>query len=98
VSDIEVDEMNNIPGPAKKDPAEGSREIVDRELRRADGPRDATSANPVADRNPGDAAAAGTVGTGEAICPDCQGSGRREGMRCSNCGGSGRVVQAIGGG
>jgi len=94
---IEVDEMQNIPGPAGKDPAEGSREIVDRELLRTQGAQDVTVTNRVAE-NPGDAAAAGTAGTGEAICQNCRGSGRLDGAPCSNCGGTGRVVQAIGGG
>ncbi|WP_169338857.1 hypothetical protein [Stutzerimonas azotifigens] len=48
--------------------------------------------------NPGDQAPAGTPGTGENICPDCAGSGRAEGGRpCATCGGSGKVIQGIGG-
>jgi len=47
---------------------------------------------------PGDVARQGTPGTGEAICPACQGSGRIEREPCPNCNGSGKVVQGIGGG
>ncbi len=47
--------------------------------------------------NPGDEAAPGTPSTGENVCPACDGSGQVEGRDCENCGGSGRVVQAIGG-
>lgn len=49
------------------------------------------------DLNPGDDAAPGTSGTGEDICPVCHGSGRTEAAACANCGGSGKVVKAIGG-
>jgi DnaJ-class molecular chaperone len=52
--------------------------------------------------NPGDEAAPGTPGSGEDVCPVCQGSGnvQREGgaVPCSNCGGTGVVVEGIGGG
>ena len=48
--------------------------------------------------NPGDEAPAGTPGTAEDICPDCSGSGKKDGSECSTCGGSGRVVEGIGGG
>jgi hypothetical protein len=47
--------------------------------------------------NPGDEAAPGTPGTGEAICPDCAGVGRIDGTRCRNCGGTGKIIKAIGG-
>lgn len=47
---------------------------------------------------PGDDAPAGTPGTGEAICPDCEGTGKREGRACPTCGGTGKVIQGIGGG
>jgi DnaJ-class molecular chaperone len=47
--------------------------------------------------NPGDEAAAGTPGTGEAICPVCRGSGRSGDAPCENCGGSGRIIEGIGG-
>lgn len=51
-----------------------------------------------AGRNPGDEAAPGTPGTGEDICPVCRGTGRAEGRPCSHCGGSGRIIEGIGGG
>ena len=46
---------------------------------------------------PGDEAAPGTPGTGEDICPECNGSGQKDGRRCPNCEGSGRIVRGIGG-
>ena len=46
---------------------------------------------------PGDAAPEGTPGTGENVCPECDGTGEREGKPCPNCGGLGTVVQGIGG-
>ncbi|RJG03452.1 hypothetical protein [Noviherbaspirillum sedimenti] len=48
--------------------------------------------------NPGDAAPAGTPGTGEDICPKCKGTGKIDGTDCQNCGGTGRIVEGIGGG
>jgi hypothetical protein len=48
--------------------------------------------------NPGDEAPPGAPGTGEDICPVCAGSGKLEGASCENCGGSGRVIEGIGGG
>ena len=48
--------------------------------------------------NPGDEAAPGTLGTGENICPDCGGSGRRGNVACPKCNGTGKVVEGIGGG
>jgi RecJ-like exonuclease len=47
--------------------------------------------------NPGDEAAPGTPGTGEDICRQCHGTGRIDGGACPNCGGTGKVVKAIGG-
>ena len=47
--------------------------------------------------NPGDEAEPGTVGTGEDICPQCHGKGRVEGSPCPNCGGTGKIVEGIGG-
>lgn len=49
------------------------------------------------DLNPGDEAAPGTPDTGENLCPVCQGSGKKDGHTCTNCGGTGRVVEGIGG-
>jgi DnaJ-class molecular chaperone len=46
---------------------------------------------------PGDEAAPGTPGTGEDICPECNGSGKADGKRCANCEGSGRINRGIGG-
>lgn len=47
---------------------------------------------------PGDEAAPGTPGTGEDLCPDCNGTGKRNGSPCPTCEGTGRIVQGIGGG
>jgi hypothetical protein len=48
--------------------------------------------------DPGDQALPGTVGTGENICRVCRGTGRVDGNPCPNCGGSGKVIEEIGGG
>ncbi|MGG5811956.1 hypothetical protein [Falsiroseomonas sp. CW058] len=48
--------------------------------------------------NPGDVAAPGTPGTGEALCPQCQGKGLWEGAGCPTCGGTGKVIEGIAGG
>jgi DnaJ-class molecular chaperone len=48
--------------------------------------------------NPGDEAPRGTLGTGEDVCPQCNGSGRIDGASCSNCGGRGKIIRGIGGG
>jgi hypothetical protein len=69
-------------------------------------PRDKPAANPSvageedpgAALDPGDEAAAGTPGSGEAVCHRCGGSGRVDGAMCPTCGGSGKVVRGIGGG
>jgi len=47
--------------------------------------------------NPGDEAPVGTPGTGENVCPVCAGSGRANGRSCVNCGGTGKVIEGIGG-
>ena len=47
---------------------------------------------------PGDEAPPGTPGSGETVCPDCGGSGRRDGQPCPTCQGSGKVNAGIGGG
>lgn len=47
--------------------------------------------------NPGDEAMPGTPGTGEDICPVCHGTGQVGASACRNCGGSGRIVEGIGG-
>ena len=48
--------------------------------------------------NPGDEAAPGTPGTGENLCPDCDGSGKMNNKPCPACGGTGKIVEGIGGG
>lgn len=47
--------------------------------------------------NPGDEAAPGTPGTGENICPTCGGMGQAGGQPCQMCGGTGYVIEGIGG-
>jgi len=47
---------------------------------------------------PGDEAEPGTSGTGENICPGCNGTGLVGDRPCPTCEGSGRVVEGIGGG
>lgn len=83
--------------PNAQDPAEGSREIIDRELERREArakPQGDALSNPIA---PGDDAAAGTPGTGEDVCPDCHGTGILTAKPCPKCEGTGRVIKAIGG-
>lgn len=58
-------------------------------------PRQPTGAQ--APMAPGDEAPAGTAGTGEAICPQCGGSGRMGASSCPNCQGTGKVIAGIGG-
>jgi DnaJ-class molecular chaperone len=60
-----------------------------------DGKPDRPSGNPTV--NPGDAAAPGTPGTGENVCPDCKGSGRIGTVPCQTCGGTGKVIEGISG-
>jgi hypothetical protein len=48
--------------------------------------------------NPGDDATPGTPGTGEDICPKCQGTGLINEVACQNCGGTGIVIKGMGGG
>lgn len=60
------------------------------------GEDDMTSTTPV---NPGDEAAPGTPGSGEDICRHCKGRGvMDDGRQCAVCGGTGKVVEGIGGG
>lgn len=49
------------------------------------------------DMNEGDQAPKGTPGTGENICPECGGKGTRDGKSCNNCGGTGKVIEGVGG-
>jgi hypothetical protein len=59
---------------------------------------ESVSAKPAAPKlHPGDDAAPGTPGTGEAYCPECHGRGRVDGVRCQTCGGTGKVTRAVGG-
>ncbi|MDR5763036.1 MULTISPECIES: hypothetical protein [unclassified Caballeronia] len=48
--------------------------------------------------NPGDEADPGTPGAGEDICPACDGSGQLDGAKCETCGGTGKIIQGVGGG
>jgi hypothetical protein len=48
--------------------------------------------------NPGDEAPPEVPGMGEDICRACRGIGRVEGMQCTVCGDTGKVLQGIGGG
>lgn len=50
------------------------------------------------DDAPGNEAPPGSLGAGEALCPDCAGSGTRDGAECPTCEGTGKVVEGIGGG
>jgi DnaJ-class molecular chaperone len=48
--------------------------------------------------NPGDQALLGTPGAGENVCRRCAGSGRiAGGTECPDCGGTGVVIEEIGG-
>jgi hypothetical protein len=48
--------------------------------------------------NPGDSAPSGTPGMGENICPVCHGIGPVQGdLSCGNCGGTGKIIEGIGG-
>jgi DnaJ-class molecular chaperone len=48
--------------------------------------------------HPGDEARPGTPGSGENICRTCKGSGEVNQKPCPDCGGTGKVVEGIGGG
>ena len=48
--------------------------------------------------SPGDEAPPGTPGTGEDVCPECNGRGKdARAQECGNCQGSGRIVRGVGG-
>lgn len=47
--------------------------------------------------HPGDQAPPGTPGTGENTCRTCHGTGKVDGKPCTECGGTGVVVEGIGG-
>jgi hypothetical protein len=46
---------------------------------------------------PDDEELAQTPGAGENLCPDCSGSGRLDGDECRTCGGTGKVIEEVGG-
>lgn len=50
------------------------------------------------DLAPRDDAPPGTPGTGQAVCPDCGGTGMAGGAPCPTCDGAGVVIRGIGGG
>lgn len=67
---------------------------------RSDQPAGARGDQPTgaqAPMSPGDEAAPGTPGTGEDVCPECGGSGKRAGADCPMCQGTGRITVGIGG-
>lgn len=47
---------------------------------------------------PGDEVPEGTEGAGDDLCPDCGGSGQRDGGPCPTCDGTGTIEAAVGGG
>lgn len=47
---------------------------------------------------PGDEVPAGMPGSGQDVCLECHGSGQLNGQPCANCGGTGIITRAIGGG
>ncbi len=49
-------------------------------------------------QHPGDDAKPGTSGTGENVCPVCKGTKTIGGAPCENCGGTGVIIEGIGGG
>jgi DnaJ-class molecular chaperone len=54
---------------------------------------------PDPDLEAGDEARPDTASAAEDVCPACGGSGvGPRGERCDTCGGSGRVIEAVGGG
>lgn len=60
-------------------------------------PSSSQEVNAARQRNPGDEAAPGTQQTGEAVCPECNGSGlTADRSKCPHCGGTGRIVKIVG--
>ena len=53
---------------------------------------------PREDMTPGDEAPPEEASAGEDICERCGGEGTVDGGECPDCGGTGKVVAAIGGG
>jgi DnaJ-class molecular chaperone len=60
-------------------------------------PQDQPTAHDKPKLNPGDQASPGTPGTGENICPECKGTGQVDAHPCRNCGGSGKIIEGVGG-
>lgn len=60
--------------------------------------QDTATPRDTAPLNPGDQAAPGTPGTGEDVCPVCRGTRLVDDKPCDNCGGTGVVIEGIGGG
>ena len=79
-----------------QEPAEGSRETIDHELKKQARKRKSVKATS-RELAPGDEAARGIPGTGEDVCPECHGSGSVGAKPCPKCDGSGRVIKGIGG-
>jgi RecJ-like exonuclease len=48
--------------------------------------------------NPGDEAPPDEPSAGENVCQACHGAGTVDGQPCTICGGTGKVLQGIGGG
>jgi RecJ-like exonuclease len=65
---------------------------------RIKGTGEAPGGGPAEAMKPGDEAPPGTPGTGEDVCPDCQGKGRVDQRPCPNCKGTGVVVKGVAGG
>ena len=61
------------------------------------GAGDSEPSRPTPPMSPGDEMPAGTPGSGEAVCPDCGGTGRANGGDCRTCSGTGHVTVGIGG-
>jgi hypothetical protein len=81
--------------PSGLQPAEGSRQVIDPALH---GTQAALPAKDAQRRPaPGDEAAAGTLGTGEDVCPVCHGSRQINAEICQHCNGNGTIIKAIGG-
>ncbi len=50
-----------------------------------------------AGERPGDKTTPGVPGSAEALCPACSGRGEVDGSKCESCGGTGKVLEGIGG-
>ncbi len=47
--------------------------------------------------SPGDEAPPGAPGTGENVCPRCNGTGKVDSKQCTECAGTGKITTGIGG-